>query len=174
MRLRKASSPSPCQEKALRCSGRAEPEADSGSARFSCFPRSGIRPRICRRPSQNLGRAISGLGLGFGLEGIKSPLAELGSPAADAGEGFFYTLFFIDPKEHRVALFMAPLDPTGGLTLARQAHELAYQTMRDSGVGWGLFISKFDGYMILIKQVQPIYSVVPAREFRNGYDWAGN
>jgi len=72
-----------------------------------------------------------GFGLGFGVEGIKSPLEELGSPGAYAWGGFFYTAFSIDPKEHMIVVFMAQLHPTGGLTLDRQVHELAYQAIAD-------------------------------------------
>ena len=72
-----------------------------------------------------------GFGLGFGVEGIKSPLEELGSPGAYAWGGFFYTAFSIDPKEHMIVVFMAQLHPTGGLTLDRQVHELAYQAIED-------------------------------------------
>lgn len=72
-----------------------------------------------------------GFGLGFGIEGIKSPLTELGSPGAYAWGGFFYTEFSIDPKEQMIVVFMAQLHPTGGLTLNRQVHELAYQAIND-------------------------------------------
>ena len=72
-----------------------------------------------------------GFGLGFGVEGIKSPLEELGSPGAYAWGGFFYTAFSIDPKEHMIVVFMAQLHPAGGLTLDRQVHELAYQAIND-------------------------------------------
>jgi CubicO group peptidase (beta-lactamase class C family) len=72
-----------------------------------------------------------GFGLGFGVEGIKSPLEELGSPGAYAWGGFFYTAFSIDPQEQMIVVFMAQLHPTGGLTLDRQVHELAYQAIND-------------------------------------------
>jgi CubicO group peptidase (beta-lactamase class C family) len=72
-----------------------------------------------------------GFGLGFGVEGIKEPLSELGSPGAYSWGGFFYTAFSIDPKEQMIVVFMAQLHPTGGLTLDRQVHELAYQAIND-------------------------------------------
>jgi CubicO group peptidase (beta-lactamase class C family) len=72
-----------------------------------------------------------GFGLGFGVEGIKSPLEELGSAGAYAWGGFFYTAFSIDPKEQMIVVFMAQLHPAGGLTLDRQVHELAYQAIND-------------------------------------------
>lgn len=70
-------------------------------------------------------------GLGFGVEGIKEPLSELGTPGAYAWGGFFYTAFSIDPKEQMIVVFMAQLHPTGGLELDRQVHELAYQAISD-------------------------------------------
>ena len=72
-----------------------------------------------------------GFGLGFGIDGVKSPLSELGSPGAYNWGGFFYTGFSIDPKEQMIVVFMAQLHPTGDLTLERQVHELAYQAIND-------------------------------------------
>ncbi len=72
-----------------------------------------------------------GFGLGFGIEGIKTPLTELGTPGAYSWGGFFYTAFSIDPKEQMIVVFMAQLHPTGDLTLDRQVHELAYQAIND-------------------------------------------
>jgi CubicO group peptidase (beta-lactamase class C family) len=72
-----------------------------------------------------------GFGLGFGIEGIKSPLSELGTPGAYSWGGFFYTAFSVDPKEQMIVVFMAQLHPTGDLTLDRQVHELAYQAIND-------------------------------------------
>jgi CubicO group peptidase (beta-lactamase class C family) len=72
-----------------------------------------------------------GFGLGFGIEGLKTPLAELGSPGVFSWGGFFYTAFSIDPKEQMIVVFMAQLHPTGDLTLDRQVNELAYQAITD-------------------------------------------
>ena len=72
-----------------------------------------------------------GFGLGFGIDGVKGPLSELGSPGSYAWGGFFYTAFSIDPKEQMIVVFMAQLHPTGDLTLDRQVHELAYQAIND-------------------------------------------
>jgi len=72
-----------------------------------------------------------GFGLGFGIEGVKTPLTELGTPGEYNWGGFFYTAFSIDPKEQMIVVFMAQLHPTGGLTLDRQVHELAYQAIND-------------------------------------------
>jgi hypothetical protein len=71
-----------------------------------------------------------GLGLGFGVVGVKAPLSELGSPGEYEG-GFFYTAFTIDPKEQMIVIFMAQLHPTGDLTLDRQVNALSYQAIID-------------------------------------------
>jgi CubicO group peptidase (beta-lactamase class C family) len=75
--------------------------------------------------------ADQGFGLGFGVEGVKAPLSELGSPGEYNWGGFFYTAFSIDPKERMIVIFMAQLYPTGDLTLDRQVHALAYQAIDD-------------------------------------------
>ena len=75
--------------------------------------------------------AEQGFGLGFGVEGVKAPLSELGSPGEYNWGGFFYTSFVIDPKEQMIVVFMAQLHPTGDLTLDRQAITLAYQAIND-------------------------------------------
>jgi CubicO group peptidase (beta-lactamase class C family) len=75
--------------------------------------------------------ADEGFGLGFGIDGVKAPLSELGSTGAYNWGGFFYTGFSIDPKEQMIVIFMAQLHPTGDLTLDRQVHELAYQAIND-------------------------------------------
>jgi CubicO group peptidase (beta-lactamase class C family) len=72
-----------------------------------------------------------GFGLGFGVEGVKAPLSELGSPGEFLWGGFFYTAFTIDPKEQMIVIFMAQLHPTGGLSLDRQVNALAYQAVAD-------------------------------------------
>jgi len=70
-------------------------------------------------------------GLGFGVSGIKAPLAELGSPGKYGWGGFYYTGFFIDPKEQMLGIFMAQLHPTGGLNLAGLFEALAYQAIEE-------------------------------------------
>jgi len=72
-----------------------------------------------------------GFGLGFGVDGVKAPLAELGSPGQYAWGGFFYTAFTIDPKEQMIVIFMGQLHPTGGLTLDNETRVLAYQAIND-------------------------------------------
>jgi CubicO group peptidase (beta-lactamase class C family) len=68
-------------------------------------------------------------GLGFGIDGVKSPLAELGSAGEYKWGGFYYTAFSIDPKEQMIVIFMAQLHPSGDLSLDRQVGALAYQAL---------------------------------------------
>lgn len=75
--------------------------------------------------------ADQAFGLGFGIDGVKEPLAELGTPGAYNWGGFFYTSFSIDPKEEMIIIFMAQLHPTGEIDVDRQVHELAYQAIND-------------------------------------------
>jgi CubicO group peptidase (beta-lactamase class C family) len=70
-------------------------------------------------------------GLGFGIDGVKGPLAELGTPNSYAWGGFFFTAFSVDPKEQMIVVFMAQLHPQGGLELDQLVHELAYQAIND-------------------------------------------
>ena len=56
-----------------------------------------------------------GFGLGFGVDGVKAPLEELGSPGEYNWGGFFYTAFVVDPKEQMITIFMAQLHPAGDL-----------------------------------------------------------
>jgi CubicO group peptidase (beta-lactamase class C family) len=70
-----------------------------------------------------------GFGLGFGVSGAQGPLRELGTPGEFSWGGFFFTSFSIDPKEDMIVVFMAQLHPTGGLSLDREVHTLAYQAL---------------------------------------------
>lgn len=72
-----------------------------------------------------------GFGLGFGVNGVKAPLSELGSAGEYNWGGFFYTAFSIDPKEQMIVIFMGQLHPAGDLTLDRQVNALAYQAIND-------------------------------------------
>ncbi|HXK08666.1 MAG TPA: serine hydrolase domain-containing protein [Vicinamibacteria bacterium] len=72
-----------------------------------------------------------GFGLGFGIDGVKAPLSELGSPGEYDWGGFFYTAFVVDPQEQMITIFMAQLHPDGALGLDRQFHVLAYQAIVD-------------------------------------------
>jgi CubicO group peptidase (beta-lactamase class C family) len=70
-------------------------------------------------------------GLGFEINGVKAPLAELGSRGEYDWGGFFYTEFSIDPKEQMIVISMAQLHPTGGLNLDREIRVLAHQAIVD-------------------------------------------
>jgi CubicO group peptidase (beta-lactamase class C family) len=70
-----------------------------------------------------------GFGLGFGVEGIKSPLTEVGTPGEYDWGGFYYTSFFIDPKEQMIVIMMGQLHPSGDLHLDRQVDVLAHQAI---------------------------------------------
>jgi CubicO group peptidase (beta-lactamase class C family) len=67
-------------------------------------------------------------GLGFGIDGIKTPLHELGSPGEYQWGGFFYTGFRIDPKEDMITVFMAQLHP-GSPSVMGEFYTLAYAAL---------------------------------------------
>ncbi|HMD59955.1 MAG TPA: serine hydrolase domain-containing protein, partial [Opitutaceae bacterium] len=66
-----------------------------------------------------------GFGLGFGVDGVKAPLVELGSKGDFNWGGFYYTSFVVDPKDDMIVVFMAQLHPTGGLALDKEVQVLA-------------------------------------------------
>ncbi len=70
-------------------------------------------------------------GLGFGIDGVKAPLDELGTPGEYEWGGFYYTGFRIDPKEQMIVIFMAQLHPSGGLSLNSEVNVLAYQAIME-------------------------------------------
>jgi CubicO group peptidase (beta-lactamase class C family) len=70
-------------------------------------------------------------GLGFGINGEKGPLSELGSPGEYNWGGFFYTAFTIDPTEQMITIFMAQVHPDSGRDLEALFHALAYQAIVD-------------------------------------------
>ena len=72
-----------------------------------------------------------GFGLGFGVDGVKTPASDLGSPGEYAWGGMFYTAFSIDPKEQMIVIFMGQLHPAGDLALDRETKVLAYQAITD-------------------------------------------
>jgi CubicO group peptidase (beta-lactamase class C family) len=72
-----------------------------------------------------------GFGLGFGVDGVKGPLHELGSVGSFNWGGFYYTSFVVDPKEDMIIISMAQLHPTGGLGLEETVAVLAYQALND-------------------------------------------
>jgi CubicO group peptidase (beta-lactamase class C family) len=70
-------------------------------------------------------------GLGFGIEGVKTPLHELGSKGQYQWGGFFYTGFSIDAKEDMITVFMAQLHPGAPSTMA-EFHALAYAALEET------------------------------------------
>lgn len=70
-------------------------------------------------------------GLGFGVNGVKGPLTELGSSGEFNWGGFFYTAFSIDPKEQMITIFMSQMHPDSGRDLETLFHTLAYQAIVD-------------------------------------------
>jgi CubicO group peptidase (beta-lactamase class C family) len=72
-----------------------------------------------------------GFGLGFGVNGAKQALDEIGSVGSFNWGGFYYTSFEIDPKEDMIIISMAQLHPTGGLGLDKEVKILAYQALDD-------------------------------------------
>lgn len=72
-----------------------------------------------------------GFGLGFGVEGVKAPQLELGSPGQYGWGGFYFTKFTIDPKEDMIVLSFAQLHPTGDIWLEGQVETMAYQAIQD-------------------------------------------
>ncbi len=69
-------------------------------------------------------------GLGFGIDGVKTPLHELGTPGQYQWGGFFYTGFTIDPKEDMITIFMAQLHP-GSPSVMGECHTVAYAAIRN-------------------------------------------
>ncbi|HEY1577801.1 MAG TPA: serine hydrolase domain-containing protein [Terracidiphilus sp.] len=72
-----------------------------------------------------------GFGLGFGIDGMKAPLDELGTPGEYGWGGFFYTQFRIDPKEQMIVIFMAQLHPAGDVNIQNKVMTLAYQAINE-------------------------------------------
>jgi CubicO group peptidase (beta-lactamase class C family) len=70
-------------------------------------------------------------GLGFGVNGAKQPMDEIGTVGSFNWGGFYYTSFEIDPKEDMVIVSMAQLHPTGGLGLDKEVKVLAYEALED-------------------------------------------
>jgi CubicO group peptidase (beta-lactamase class C family) len=72
-----------------------------------------------------------GFGLGFGIDGVKAPLPELGTAGSFQWGGFYYTAFVVDPKEDLIVISMAQLHPSGDLKLDAEVKVLAYQALTD-------------------------------------------
>ena len=69
-------------------------------------------------------------GLGFGIDGVKTPLHELGSTGQYQWGSFFYTGFTVDPKEDLITVFMAQLHP-GAPNTQGKFHTLAYAALEE-------------------------------------------
>jgi CubicO group peptidase (beta-lactamase class C family) len=69
-------------------------------------------------------------GLGFGIDGVKTPLHELGSAGQYQWGGFFYTGFTIDPQEDMITVFMAQLHPGSPSTMGK-FHTLTYAALEE-------------------------------------------
>ena len=75
--------------------------------------------------------ADQAFGLGFGVNGVKGPMAEIGSEGEYNWGGFFFTSFSIDPKEQMITIFMSQMHPDSGRELETKFHTLAYQAIVD-------------------------------------------
>ena len=72
-----------------------------------------------------------GFGLGFGVVRDEADLNEIGSVGRFGWGGFFFTNFFIDPREQMIGIFMCQLHPSGGLDLGERVRILCYQAIAD-------------------------------------------
>ncbi len=70
-------------------------------------------------------------GLGFYVESGDHGLGELTSEGTHGWGGHWYTQFFVSPEEEMVGVFMAQLQPNGGLQLHQQFKILAHQAIVD-------------------------------------------
>jgi CubicO group peptidase (beta-lactamase class C family) len=72
-----------------------------------------------------------GFGLGFSVVRDVGKGSEPGSAGQYGWGGFFYTNFFVDPKEQLIGIFMTQLYPNGGVQLHERFRSLAYQAIVD-------------------------------------------
>ncbi len=72
-----------------------------------------------------------GFGLGFSVLRDLGRSSELGSVGQYGWGGFFFTNFFVDPKEQVVGVFMAQLYPANGVKLHELFRSLAFQAIID-------------------------------------------
>ena len=73
-----------------------------------------------------------GFGLGFEIVTDVGRAGRMGTPGAYGWGGAYYTLYWVDPIEGLVAVFMAQLLPTGGLDLQGKFRTLVYQAIVES------------------------------------------
>jgi Beta-lactamase class C and other penicillin binding proteins len=72
-----------------------------------------------------------GFGLGFFVVRDLGKGHELGSAGLYGWGGFFYTTFFVDPKEKLIGIFMSQLYPSNDVRLHERFRSLAYQAIID-------------------------------------------
>jgi CubicO group peptidase (beta-lactamase class C family) len=73
-----------------------------------------------------------GFGLGFEIVTDVGSAGRMGTPGAYGWGGAYYTLYWVDPLEGLLAVFMAQLLPTGGLDLQDKFRTLVYQAIVES------------------------------------------
>jgi len=73
------------------------------------------------------GRA--GFGLGFEIEEDVGRAGKMGSPGAYGWGSAYYSSYWVDPSEKLVAVFLAQLQPAGGLDLQAKFRNLVYQAV---------------------------------------------
>ena len=71
----------------------------------------------------------TGFGLGFGMARNAGDVKELSSAGTYGWGGFFYTDFFIDPKEKLIGVFMSQMHPAEGVDLSNKFRVLAFQSI---------------------------------------------
>jgi CubicO group peptidase (beta-lactamase class C family) len=79
--------------------------------------------RLQQTPGSN------GFGLGFGVIRDEAGIAEVSSVGTYRWGGYFYTDFFIDPKEQLIGVFMGQLRNAEGVRLHERFRVLAYQSI---------------------------------------------
>ncbi|MEO8452246.1 MAG: serine hydrolase domain-containing protein [Gemmatimonadota bacterium] len=75
--------------------------------------------------------ADGNLGFGLGFQIVESPgrAGVVSSPGQYGWGGAYYSLYFVDPIERLVVVFMTQLLPSGGLDLQDKVRALAYQAI---------------------------------------------
>jgi CubicO group peptidase (beta-lactamase class C family) len=73
-----------------------------------------------------------GFGLGFEVDDDVGRAGRVGSEGAYGWGGAYYTLYWVDPVEELVAVFMAQLLPSGGLDLQGKFRTLVYGAIVES------------------------------------------
>ena len=81
----------------------------------------------------HVGDMFGGQGFGLGLSVLRDlgKGNELGSVGQYGWGGFFYTVFFVDPKEKLIGIFMSQLYPANDVRLQERFRALAFQAIVD-------------------------------------------